>query len=46
MNALLITDNAMVEALLIRSGHPLPKPPPPFTKSICYFRHEQEGQRY
>ncbi|MGB8166259.1 MAG: hypothetical protein WCF18_02135 [Chthoniobacteraceae bacterium] len=46
MNALLITDDAMVEALLIRSGHPLPQPTPPFTKSICYFRHEQEGQLY
>jgi hypothetical protein len=46
MNALLITDNATVEALLIRRGHPLPRPTPPFTKSICYFRHTQEGQLY
>lgn len=46
MNALLITDDAVVEALLIRSGNPLPQPTPPFTKSICYFRHEQEGQLY
>ncbi|MEA3209055.1 MAG: hypothetical protein QOE70_2112 [Chthoniobacter sp.] len=46
MNALFITDDAAVEALLLLSGHPLPQPTPPFTKSIYYFRHEHQGQLY
>ena len=46
IDPIIITDDAEAQATLIRAGQPLPKPTPPFTKSICYFRHEVGGHLF
>ncbi|MEA3207345.1 MAG: hypothetical protein QOE70_402 [Chthoniobacter sp.] len=43
---IIIADDAEAQATLILAGQPLPKPNPPFTKSVCYFRHERDGQLF
>ena len=40
---IIISDDVTVQAILTENCLPLPKPEPPFTKSICYLRHTFAG---